>query len=82
VIVLILVFLSPSTTGRFTVNILGSLLRVFEKRVLGVFGPERDGVTGGSRKMHSEELRNFTVHRIFLGRSYKGDAIDGACSTH
>jgi hypothetical protein len=34
-------------------------LRVFENRVLkGIFGPERDGVTGGWRKLHNEELHN------------------------
>jgi hypothetical protein len=30
-------------------------LRVFENRV---FGPKRDGVTGGWRKLHNEELHN------------------------
>jgi hypothetical protein len=34
-------------------------LRVFENRVLRrIFGPKRDEVTGGSRKLHSEELHN------------------------
>jgi hypothetical protein len=33
-------------------------LRVFEKRVLRrIFGPKRDEVTGGWRKLHNEELR-------------------------
>jgi hypothetical protein len=32
-------------------------LRVFENRVLRrIFGPKRDGVTGGWRKLHNEEL--------------------------
>jgi hypothetical protein len=32
---------------------------VFENRVLrGIFGPKRDGVTGGWRKLHNEELHN------------------------
>ena len=32
-------------------------LRVFENTVLrGIFGPERDEVTGGWRKLHNEEL--------------------------
>jgi hypothetical protein len=32
---------------------------VFENRVLrGIFGPKRDEVTGGWRKLHNEELRN------------------------
>jgi hypothetical protein len=34
-------------------------LTVFENRVLrGMFGPKRDGVTGGWRKLHKEELHN------------------------
>jgi hypothetical protein len=32
-------------------------LRVFENRVLRrIFGPKKDGVTGGWRKLHNEEL--------------------------
>jgi hypothetical protein len=34
-------------------------LLVFENRVLRrIFGPKRDGVIGGWRKLHSEELHN------------------------
>jgi hypothetical protein len=33
-------------------------LRVFENRVLRIFGPKRDEVTGGWRKLHNEELHN------------------------
>jgi hypothetical protein len=34
-------------------------LRMFENRVLRrIFGPKRDGVTGGCRKLHNEELHN------------------------
>jgi hypothetical protein len=37
----------------------GHKLRVFENRVLRrIFGPKRDGVTGGWRKLHNEELHN------------------------
>jgi hypothetical protein len=32
-------------------------LRVFENRVLKIFGPKRDEVTGGWRKLHNEELK-------------------------
>jgi hypothetical protein len=33
---------------------------VFENRVLRrIFGPKRDGVTGGWKKLHNEELHNF-----------------------
>jgi hypothetical protein len=35
-------------------------LRMFENRVLRrIFGPKRDEVTGGWRKLHNEELHNF-----------------------
>ena len=35
----------------------GSRLRVFENRALrGIFGPQRDEVTGEWRKLHNEEL--------------------------
>jgi hypothetical protein len=30
----------------------------FENRVLRIFGPKRDEVTGGWRKLHNEELHN------------------------
>jgi hypothetical protein len=33
-------------------------LRVFENRVLSVFGPKRDEVTGERRKLHNEELND------------------------
>ena len=33
-------------------------LRVFEKRVLRIFGLKRDEVTGEWRKLHSEELND------------------------
>jgi hypothetical protein len=34
-------------------------LRVLESRVLRrIFGPKRDGVMGGWRKLHNEELHN------------------------
>jgi hypothetical protein len=34
-------------------------LSVFENRVLrSIFGPKRDKVTGGLRKLHNEELHN------------------------
>jgi hypothetical protein len=32
-------------------------LRVFENRVLSIFGRKRDEVKGGWRKLHNEELR-------------------------
>jgi hypothetical protein len=40
-------------------NLKSYKLRVFENRVLRrIFGPKRDGVTGGWRKLHNEELHN------------------------
>jgi hypothetical protein len=34
-------------------------LRVFENRVLRrIFGPKRDEIIGGRRKLHNKELRN------------------------
>jgi hypothetical protein len=40
-------------------------LRVFENRVLRrIFGPKRDGVTGGWRKLYNEELHNCTLHQV------------------
>jgi hypothetical protein len=37
----------------------GHKLRVFENTVLRIiFGPKRDEVTGGWRKLHNEELHN------------------------
>jgi hypothetical protein len=48
-------------------------LRVFENRVLRkIFGPKRDGVTGGLRKLHNEELHNLyslpSIIRIIKSR--------------
>jgi hypothetical protein len=33
-------------------------LRVFENRVLRIFGPKRDEMTGSWRKLHNEELHD------------------------
>jgi hypothetical protein len=47
-------------------------LSVFENRVLRIFGPKRDGVTGGWRKLHNEELHNLysspSIIRIIKSR--------------
>jgi hypothetical protein len=47
-------------------------LRVFENKVLRIFGPKRDGVTGGWRKLHNEELHNLyaspSIIRIITSR--------------
>jgi hypothetical protein len=45
---------------------------VFENRVLRIFGPKRDEVTGGWRKLHNEELHNLYssphIIRMFKSR--------------
>jgi hypothetical protein len=40
-------------------------LRVFENRVLRrIFGRKKDGVTGGWRKLHNEELHNCALRKV------------------
>jgi hypothetical protein len=39
-------------------------LRVFENRVLRIFGLKRDEVTGGWRKVHNEELHKLHPRRV------------------
>jgi hypothetical protein len=51
-------------------------LRMFENRVLRrIFGSKRDGVTGGWRKLHNEELHNLysspSIFRIIKSRSMR-----------
>jgi hypothetical protein len=47
-------------------------LRVFQNRVLRIFGPKRDRVMGGWRKLHNEELHNLysllSIIRIIKSR--------------
>jgi hypothetical protein len=45
-------------------------LRVFENRVLRrIFGPKRDEVTGGWRKLHNEELHGLpSIFRVVKAR--------------
>ena len=52
-------------------------LRMFENRVLGrVFGPKRDEVTGGWRKLHNEELNDLydasNIIRAIKSRRMRG----------
>jgi hypothetical protein len=37
-----------------------------------IFGPKRDEVTGDERKLHSEELHNFTLLQIQVEKSSQG----------
>jgi hypothetical protein len=51
-------------------------LRVFENRVpKRIFGPKRDEVTGGWRKLHNEELHNLnsspSIMRIIKSRTIR-----------
>jgi hypothetical protein len=51
-------------------------LRVIKNRVLRrIFGPKRDGVTGGWRKLHNEELHNLysspSIIRIIISRKMR-----------
>jgi hypothetical protein len=41
-------------------------LRMFENRVLRIFGPKSDEVTGGWRKLHNEELYNLCSSSIVI----------------
>jgi hypothetical protein len=42
-------------------------LRVFDNRLLRrLFESKRDEVTGGSIKLHNEELDNFTLRQVYF----------------
>jgi hypothetical protein len=41
-------------------------LRVFENRVLRIFGPKRDEVTGEWRKLYNEELNDLCISHIVV----------------
>jgi hypothetical protein len=59
-------------------------LRVFEDRVLRrIFGPKRDEVTGGWRKLHNEELHGlYSLPSIVRMIKARGVEMGGACGTH
>jgi hypothetical protein len=42
-------------------------LRVFENRVLRIFGHKREELVGGWRRLHNEELRNMYTSPKLLG---------------
>jgi hypothetical protein len=59
-------------------------LRVFENRVLRrIFGPKRDGVTGGWRTVHNKELRNlYSSPSIIRIIKVEEDEVVGTCGTN
>jgi hypothetical protein len=59
-------------------------LRVFKNRVLRrIFGPKRDEVTGGWRKLHNEELRGlYSSPSIVKSDQSKEDEMGWACGAH
>lgn len=57
-------------------------LKAFENRVLrGIFGPERQEVTGDWRKQHSEELHDLYCSSD-VNRVIHAVRIDRTCSMH
>jgi hypothetical protein len=55
-------------------------LKVSENRELRrIFGPKREEVAGGWRRLHNEELRNLYASPNI---EIQQDVMDGACSTH
>jgi hypothetical protein len=55
---------------------------VFENRVLRwIFGPKRDEVTGGWRRLHNEELHNLYSSPSII-RMIKENEMGRACSTN
>jgi len=55
-------------------------LRVFENRVFRrVFGSKRDEVIGEWRKLHNEELRDFTLTEYYAGGKIEKSEMGGAC---
>jgi hypothetical protein len=55
---------------------------VFENRVLRrIFGPKRDEVTGGWRKLYNEELHNLYSSPSIV-RMIKVDEMSRTCSMH
>jgi hypothetical protein len=60
-------------------------LRVFENRVLSLFGPKREEVAGGWRRLHNEQLHDLYTSPnviIIFGDQIKEDEMGGGCSTH
>jgi hypothetical protein len=60
------------------------VLRMSENTMLRrIFGPKRDEVIGGWRKLHNEELHNlYSPPNIIRMIKIKEDQMDGACGAH
>ena len=57
-------------------------LRVFENRVMRIFGPKRDGVTGEWRKLHNEELNDLLLTQYCAGDKIEENEMGGTCGTY
>jgi len=59
-------------------------LRVFEKRVLRkIFGPKKDEVTEGGRRLHSKGLNDlYWLTKYYSGDQIKKNEMVGACSVY
>jgi hypothetical protein len=58
-------------------------LRIFEKRVLRkIFGPKRDDIVGGWRKLYNEELRNLYSSSNIIRMIIKEDEMSRVSSKH
>jgi hypothetical protein len=55
--------------------------RIFESRVMVIFGPKRNEIIGW-RKLHIEEFHNLYSAKCNSNDQVKEDEIDRACSTH
>jgi hypothetical protein len=59
-------------------------LRVLENRVLKrIFGPKREEVAGGWRRLHNEKLHKlYASPNIIRVRKIKENEMDRTCNTH
>jgi hypothetical protein len=47
-----------------------------------IFGPKREEVAGGWRRLHNEKLHNFIHFTKYYGDYMKNGVMGGTCSTH
>ena len=57
-------------------------LRVFENRVMSIFGPKRDEVTKEWRKLRNEELIDLYSSPSIVRVVKSSDEVGGACSMY